>query len=64
METIGMVSLGCAKNQVNGEQMLSLLQEAGYVITPDPEEAEVLCLYGSGFSLTRYFQLTYPSVPL
>ncbi len=49
METIGMVSLGCAKNQVNGEQMLSLLQEAGYPITPDPEEAEVLIINTCAF---------------
>ncbi len=49
METIGMVSLGCAKNQVNGEQMLSLLQEAGYPITPDPGEAEVLIINTCAF---------------
>ena len=29
-ERIGMVSLGCAKNQVNAEQMLFLLQQAGF----------------------------------
>ena len=27
--TIGMISLGCAKNQVNAEQMLYLLRQAG-----------------------------------
>ena len=31
---IGMISLGCAKNQVNAEQMLFLLQQAGYEILP------------------------------
>ena len=49
METIGLVSLGCAKNQVNGEQMLSLLGEAGYPLTADPEEAEVLIINTCAF---------------
>ena len=35
-EKIGMVSLGCAKNQVNAEQMLYLLKEAGIEISGDP----------------------------
>ena len=30
MATVGMISLGCAKNQVNAEQMMYLLQQAGY----------------------------------
>ena len=38
--TIGMISLGCAKNQVNAEQMLYLLRQAGYEILPDPDGAE------------------------
>ena len=29
-KTIGIVSLGCAKNQVTAEQMLYLLDAAGY----------------------------------
>ena len=39
--TIGMISLGCAKNQVNAEQMLYLLRQAGYEILPDPDGAEL-----------------------
>ena len=31
---IGMISLGCAKNQVNAEHMLYLLREAGYELLP------------------------------
>ena len=31
--TIGMISLGCAKNQVNAEHMLWLLRQAGYEIS-------------------------------
>ena len=36
-ERIGMVSLGCAKNQVNAEQILFLLQQAGFEVTGDPD---------------------------
>ena len=30
MSTFAMISLGCAKNLVNSEQMLYLMSEAGY----------------------------------
>lgn len=35
-QTIGMISLGCAKNQINAEQMLFLLRVAGYEILARP----------------------------
>ncbi len=47
--TVGMVSLGCAKNLVNGEQMLHLLREAGYEITADLGETEVLIVNTCAF---------------
>ncbi len=47
--TIGMVSLGCAKNQVNAEQMLFLLRVAGYEILPDPDGAELVIINTCGF---------------
>lgn len=40
---IGVVSLGCPKNQTDTEVMLGLLNQAGYEVTFDNEEAE-LCL--------------------
>ena len=46
---IGMVSLGCAKNQVNAEQMLFLLSQAGYEIQPQPEGADVVIVNTCGF---------------
>jgi len=46
---VGMVSLGCAKNLVNGEQMLSLLNKAGYEITADLAETEVLIVNTCAF---------------
>ena len=46
---VGMVSLGCAKNLVNGEQMLHLLRAAGYEITADLAETEVLIVNTCAF---------------
>ena len=48
-ERIGMVSLGCAKNQVNAEQMLYLLQEAGYAISGDPDGCDLAIVNTCGF---------------
>ena len=47
--TVGMISLGCAKNQVNAEQMLYLLRQAGYEILPDPDGAELVIINTCGF---------------
>lgn len=46
---IGVISLGCAKNQVNAEQMMFLLQEAGYQILPTVEGADVVIINTCGF---------------
>ena len=46
---IGLVSLGCAKNQVNAEQMLFLLMQAGYEILPQPEGADLVIVNTCGF---------------
>lgn len=46
---IGMISLGCAKNQVNAEQMLYLLQEAGYELLSDVDGADVVIINTCGF---------------
>ena len=46
---VGVVSLGCAKNQVDTERMLGLLRRSGYEFTPDPQEAEVLIVNTCGF---------------
>lgn len=46
---IGMISLGCAKNQVNAEQMLFLLQQAGYEILPSVEGADLVIINTCGF---------------
>ena len=46
---IGMISLGCVKNRVDSEQMLSCLTEKGMAITPDPAQADVLIVNTCGF---------------
>ena len=46
---IGMISLGCAKNQVNAEQMLFLLQEAGFELLSGVESADVVIINTCGF---------------
>ena len=35
------ISLGCAKNVVNCEQMMALCREAGHTLTDAPEGADV-----------------------
>mgnify|MGYP002869128718 CR=1 FL=1 len=47
--TFAMISLGCAKNLVNSEQMLYLMSEAGYELTPDPEGADLVIINTCGF---------------
>ena len=46
---IGFVSLGCPKNQLDTEVMLYELVEAGYEITPDETEADVVIINTCGF---------------
>ncbi len=46
---VGLVSLGCAKNQVDSEHMLYMLREAGHMIVTDEKEAEVLIVNTCGF---------------
>lgn len=43
------VSLGCDKNLVDSEKMLALLNHAGYVLTDDPEEAEIIVVNTCAF---------------
>ena len=46
---IAFISLGCAKNLVNTEQMMALCRAAGYTVTGDPEGADVAVLNTCGF---------------
>ena len=49
MPSVGFISLGCAKNQVNTEQMICLLSEAGYAISPEADEVDVAVVNTCGF---------------
>lgn len=49
MIKVGLISLGCAKNLVNSEQMLYLLREAGYEITGDTDGADAVVVNTCGF---------------
>jgi len=49
MTTVGMISLGCAKNLVDSEQMLFLLKEAGFEITTDVYSADAAVINTCGF---------------
>jgi ribosomal protein S12 methylthiotransferase len=44
-----LISLGCAKNQVDSEIMLGRLAQAGWTITDDPEEAHTIVVNTCSF---------------
>ena len=44
-----LISLGCAKNQVDSEIMLGRLAQAGWTITEDPEEAHTIVVNTCSF---------------
>ena len=46
---VAFVSLGCAKNLINTEQMMALCRDAGFTVTGDPEGADVAVLNTCGF---------------
>lgn len=46
---VGMISLGCPKNQVDAEVMLNDLKKAGFTITPDESQADVIIVNTCGF---------------
>ena len=47
--TFCLISLGCAKNLVNSEQMLYLLDEAGFTLVPEAEGADLAIVNTCGF---------------
>lgn len=46
---IAFISLGCAKNLVNTEQMMALCQREGWEVTTEPQGADVAVLNTCGF---------------
>src|SRR3989338_5591476 len=49
METVGLVSLGCARNLVYSEVMLGCFKKAGYHIAHDPSLCDVIVVNTCGF---------------
>jgi ribosomal protein S12 methylthiotransferase len=47
--TVGLVSLGCAKNLIDSEVMMGHLAQAGMALTPDAELADVLIVNTCSF---------------
>ena len=46
---VGMVSLGCAKNQVDGEMLMANLKNAGFELCDDAALADVAIVNTCGF---------------
>jgi ribosomal protein S12 methylthiotransferase len=47
--TVGFVALGCPKNIVDSERMLAEIVEAGFVISAEPHDADVVVINTCGF---------------
>jgi len=47
--TVGFVALGCPKNIVDSEKMLAEIVQAGFLITAEPENADVVVINTCGF---------------
>lgn len=45
----GIISLGCDKNRVDSEKLLSIIKERGGIITPDASQAQILILNTCAF---------------
>lgn len=46
---VGMISLGCPKNQVDGEALLAKLKKAGYEIVNNIEDSDIMIINTCGF---------------
>jgi ribosomal protein S12 methylthiotransferase len=47
--TVGFIALGCPKNMVDSERMLALIAQAGFTITQDSDNADVVVINTCGF---------------
>jgi ribosomal protein S12 methylthiotransferase len=46
---VGLISLGCSKNQVDAERMLALLKEDGFSLCPDIDRCDAVIVNTCGF---------------
>ena len=49
LKKVGLVSLGCAKNRVDSENLLGMLRARGMEIVADPAEADAIFVNTCGF---------------
>ena len=49
MKKVGLISLGCAKNRVDSENILGLLDHHKYLIVSSVDEADILIINTCGF---------------
>jgi ribosomal protein S12 methylthiotransferase len=47
--SVWLTTLGCAKNQVDSEKVVAMLNEAGYLMAPSPDEADVVMVNTCAF---------------
>ncbi len=47
--TVGFVALGCPKNMVDSERMLAEIVQAGFIISAEPNQADVVVINTCGF---------------
>ena len=47
--TVGFIALGCPKNSVDSERMLAEIAQAGFAITAESENADVIIINTCGF---------------
>ena len=47
--TVGFIALGCPKNLVDSERMLAEIAQAGFMITAEPDTADVIVINTCGF---------------
>jgi ribosomal protein S12 methylthiotransferase len=47
--TVGFIALGCPKNMVDSERMLAQIAQAGFVITQDTDNADIVVINTCGF---------------
>ncbi len=51
IKKISIITLGCAKNEIDSELMISILRENNYIITSNLEDADVIIVNTCGFIL-------------
>src|SRR4051794_11201974 len=49
LTTVAMVTLGCARNEVDSEELAGRLEAGGVRLVEDPEDAETVVVYTCGF---------------